>query len=300
MSFRFLSERQRGITLIEILVAIVILAILAAISFTFFVFLNKKSSLENNVQEIINILRLAQNRTISSEGASQYGVYFDTSALPHKYTLFKGNNYAGREVSADIIQEASRNVEIYELNLGGPQEVVFSRVSGEASPAGDIKLRLISDNSQTETIYIKNSGQVSLVDVVPPVATNLKDSRHVHLDLGWSILDATQLKFFFPNAGSTIIADMASGFIGAEFNWEGEFSVAGNTQSFKVHTHLLDPLTPPFTELCIHRDRNNGKNNQKVIIYINDGGIDKEIITYQNDVDDSVIKGLFAESLESQ
>jgi len=63
---------------------------------------------------------------------------------------------------------------------------------------------------------------------------------------------------------------------------------------FQIHTHSLDVSN---TLLCIHRDRNQGKNNQKVVIYIVDGGIDKEIAHYAGD---TVSNGAYGGIMEVQ
>ncbi len=85
-----------------------------------------------------------------------------------------------------------------------------------------------------------------------------------------------------------------------EFNWQGSFSVGGTDQVFQIHTHILDPLAPPYTRLCVHRDRNNGKNDKEVIIYITDEGVDKEIAHYLSDASAIVIQGAYSQSFETQ
>ena len=51
----------------------------------------KKSDLDNGTQEFVSALKLAQNRTLSSENNSQYGVYLDVLPDPNQYILFKSN-----------------------------------------------------------------------------------------------------------------------------------------------------------------------------------------------------------------
>jgi hypothetical protein len=55
------------------------------------------------------------------------------------------------------------------------------------------------------------------------------------------------------------------------------------------------------TLLCIPRDRNDGKTNQEVIVYIVEGGIDKEIAHYYLvDSEDTVDEGAFGGTKEVQ
>jgi Tfp pilus assembly protein FimT len=296
--------KEKSFTLVEILTIVGILIVLTTLSVPAFRFFQKESDLNNSVEEIINTLRLAQNKTLSSEGASQWGVYFSTTTTPHQYTLFKGTSYNDvlRDSSFDEIHKLPKSVEIYQINLSGGNEVIFNRITGETSRAGNLGLRLISDISKTKTIYIENSGQVGLTSPSVPSDTNrVKDSRHVHFDLGWSIQNATVLKFKFsgPEPDQIETVDMAPYFNvdKTEFNWNNEnspFVVNGANQVFRIHTRISNTL------LCIHRDRNNGKNNQEVIIYIVDGGLDKDIAHYLADANDTVEKGFYASTMERQ
>ncbi|MDP2910559.1 MAG: prepilin-type N-terminal cleavage/methylation domain-containing protein [bacterium] len=56
-------NNKSGVTFIELLVIISVLAILIAISGQVFVFFQKESSLNSTVEEIVSVLRLAQNKT---------------------------------------------------------------------------------------------------------------------------------------------------------------------------------------------------------------------------------------------
>lgn len=280
------TEIKKGFTIIEVALVIVILSILIVLVSPNFTFFQKKSALNNTAEEIITTLRFAQSKTLASEGPSQYGVYFDNVNAPNQYILFKGDSYATRDISFDQIRKISKFVEISNINLGSIPQVVFNRLSGEASSDGDLTLRLISNPSETKTIYTESSGLVSLRSQISPIGGRLVDSRHVHFNLGWSIQNATSLKFYFPNTSQTEMVDMTSYFNGdkTNFDWEGTFNVAGTDQSIRAHTHSLDSL-------CIHRDRNNGKNNQELIVYIVDGLVDKEIAHYLADANDTVLKG---------
>ncbi|GAH83184.1 unnamed protein product, partial [marine sediment metagenome] len=57
------SQKLKGLTLIELLVTVGILIILAAIAIPNLRFFQKESDLNNVAEEIINTLRLAQNKT---------------------------------------------------------------------------------------------------------------------------------------------------------------------------------------------------------------------------------------------
>jgi len=302
-------RKDQGLTLIEVLVVISILLIILGITIQSFRYFQGNEALSDSTEKIINILRMAQSKTLASEGTgqvgSQYGVYFDNTTGPHQYTLFKGANYTADPSSYEVHQ-VSKSVEIHEISLaGGGQEVVFSRLTGETGNFGKVSLMLESDNSKTRTIGIQSSGKITLGEETPPDDSGRKtDSRHVHFDLGWSIQNATALKFYFPNTSEWKTVDDITSYFDAgktEFDWEGLFSIGTVDQTFRIHTHSLDMFD---TLLCINRDRNNGKTNQEVIIYIvdgGDGGIDKDIAHYYLvGSKDTVDEGAFGGIKEAQ
>jgi len=160
-----IKNRPDGFTTVELLIIVVIIIILTGISATTFRFFGAQSALNNSTEEIINTLKIAQSKTLASEGASQWGVYFSASTDPNQYTLFKGSSYAARTTSSDESHELPKTVEIYEIDLWSGNEVVFERITGFASStavSGKISLRLKNDASSTRIIYINHSGQVGL------------------------------------------------------------------------------------------------------------------------------------------
>lgn len=293
---KYEKQNSLGITLIELVITIGILIILSTMAIPFFWYFQKKSDLNNNTEEIVNILRLAQNKTLASESASNYGVYFESD----KFVLFKGTNYDPLSEDNNI-RNLSENLEIYEIILtGGGLAIVFDRVVGTTSQFGSISLRLKTNPSKSQTIYIENSGQVGLTSLsIPSDESRIKDSRHVHFNLVWSIQNATTLKFNFVNASQIETIDMVNYFNvdETEFDWEGMFNVNEVDQTFRIHTHSLSAFD---TLLCIHRNRNNGNNTEKVTISIIDGGIEKDIVYYLADLDDTVEKGSYVGTMETQ
>ena len=157
-------SKKNSFTLIELLVIIGTMIVLMALAAPAFRRFQKESELTNSAEEIINTLRLAQNKTLASEGASQWGVYFSTSTSPQQYVLFQGTDYDSRVVSSDEIHKLPKSIEIYEINFEDNSSIVFERISGKVSASikQSISLRLKTDPSKTRTIYIENSGQVGL------------------------------------------------------------------------------------------------------------------------------------------
>ena len=279
---RGLRYSHAGFTLVEVLVIVGILIVLIALSVPAFRFFQKESDLGNSAEEIINTLRLAQNKTLASEGGSQWGIYFENTTTPHQYILFKGSSYALRDISFDEIHKLPKSVEIYQINLAGGKEVIFNRITGETSQAGNLGLRLISDTSKTKTIYIENSGQVGLSGPTAPSDTaRVKDSRHIHFDYGRVISTSAEgLTLNFEGGVSKTIV-ISENLKDGQIYWEGEVDVSGQIQKIKVHTHRLNN---PDTQFCIHRDRRY--NNKSLIITISGDG-SGSLISYTADGQES-------------
>ena len=248
---------KNGFTLIEILVLIGIFSVLLGLSVSFFRVSRRASNLANAAEETLNILRLAQSKTLSSEGLSQWGVFFDNSVVPNRMVIFKGSSFAARDVSADDERELSESVEIYDISLVGQSETVFSRLTGLAVPAGYISLRLKSEPSEIKSVFIDGSGKIDLSSsFLPSDASRIKDSRHVHFDYSRDIDAATEdLILTFsdpPNPDTVQIIVIADNLADGQIYWEGQVSVSGENQEIKIQTHRLNSLDSQFS---LHRDR---------------------------------------------
>ena len=86
--FRTLKKGE-GFTLVEILLVIAVLIILLTMSVVALKPFQNQSDLQGNSQEIISVLRRAQNRTLASDNDSTFGVFINTISNPHQYILFQ-------------------------------------------------------------------------------------------------------------------------------------------------------------------------------------------------------------------
>ncbi len=252
---------MRGFTLVEILVIIGIMVILVAFAIPSYRFFQRESDLNNSAEEIINTLRLAQSKTLASEGASQYGVYFDQTISPHQYTLFKGTGYTLRDSSFDEIHKLPESIEIFAINLnGGGSEVIFDRILGTTSHFGSLSIRLKNDPGKTKNIYIENSGQVDLLPSSAPSDTErIKDSRHVHFTYNQDAATAITLHLIFSDYPADNFDIDFQFYLNpgkTKFYWEGSVLAgpAGSKteQKLIIQTHSLGITSAQFS---IHRDR---------------------------------------------
>jgi prepilin-type N-terminal cleavage/methylation domain-containing protein len=260
---------QRGFTLIELLIVTGIIAILLIILLSRISTFGGQINLDTSAQKIVSTLESARNQTLASEDESVYGVHFETN----KYILFKGATYDPLDTNNKVFDLS--NVEIYDTSVTGGSDVVFARVRGTTSNEGDIKVRLTADTSKTKTIVINPLGQSSLQESASAPTSRVTDTRHVHLDFGWSILPpvSTMTLIFSdpPGADVTQDIDIPTYTSGGTFEWEGTVDVNGSDQILRIHTHLMDASD---TILSVHRDQ---RYNDKALEIRIDG---TEIVTY--------------------
>ncbi|MDO8663528.1 MAG: hypothetical protein Q7K28_01660 [Candidatus Wildermuthbacteria bacterium] len=272
-TFRF------GFTLIEALTIVGILIVLTGISVPALRFFQTKSSLVNSSEEIAGALRLARSKAISSEGASQWGVYFSTSTVPNSYTLFRGASYISRATSSDRIYNLPKLVRINLISFTPIQkEVVFDRITGTANASGAISLALTTGSLEGKNIYISNSGQIDTASSsAPSDQGRAKDSRHVHFNYSRQIATSSEkLILTFAYGTSTVLQEIfiADNLKDGQIFWEGQVSVGGEMQALKIYTHRLNS---PDSQFSINRDR---RYNQKALAIRIDGDITGGLISY--------------------
>lgn len=241
--------KNGGFTLIELIIVVGIFLLLAALVVPALVFFKRQSLLEFASQEIVNTLRLAQNKTLSSEDATSFGVYFEIN----KFTLFKGTSYDAGSPDNEI-HNLDISLRISEINLSGGSQAVFDRLSGTTANSGYLKIESVQDSTKKEYVYIDSSGTVGLSSVSASDASRFKDSRHTHVLYSQNTQGAANLTLYFPDDNFTQNINYQNGLNTdkTQFFWEGTVTVGGVDQKLKIHTHSL---TASATQFCFHRDR---------------------------------------------
>lgn len=250
------KKRKAGFALIELIVVIGIIAILVGLVLPGFNFFRRQSAVENAAQEIMNTLRLAQSKTLSSEGPNNFGVYFAAD----RFTLFTGQSFiADDPANEEHVLDAS--VRVSDINLAGSSIIVFARLTGQTDNTGSISVELTSDPAQSKTVFIDSSGIISLAGTSATDNDRQKDSRHSHVLYSQNTQSAATLSLVFPETGQTENINYQNFLTPdkTEFNWVGTVSVAGVNQQLTIHSHSL---TAGSTVFCFHRDR---RDNSKAI-----------------------------------
>lgn len=267
-----LNHPPKGFTLIEVLVVIAIFLIIGVLAAPGFRYFQYRTSLDNDAARVINVLRLAQNKTLAAEKDNNYGVHLENK----KYVLFAGALYSPTSAS-NINYDLAAETEFYEINLnGGGNNIVFSRVSGATDQYGVIKLRLFNSPNQTKTISVSSSGQIISGIPSTPANSTLIDTRHIHFNYNKAIKTASILKLTFPDDSFSYDINFQNYLNAAQdhFLWEGAVAVGGQNQKLKIHTHGLTDTSAIFS---ITRDR---RYNNKALQILLDGD---NLINYSAD-----------------
>ena len=149
-------NNQSGLTIIEIMIAVSVVVVLAALSFQVFNVFIKRQALDKDAQKIASMLKEARSATLASRANSVYGVHFvATRTVMFKGTVFIESDSNNRELSLNP------RVQITVTNLnGGGSDIIFDRLTGATDQYGSITLSLVASTSITKIISIEETGIV--------------------------------------------------------------------------------------------------------------------------------------------
>lgn len=270
-------------TLLEVIIAMSILIMLGVLSISSFIASRNVRDLSTSGGNVLSMVRTAQSHTLAGKDNSQWGVRFEIT----QYILFRGSSFGAATFTEAFSLPSS--IEIVNINLGGGQEVVFTRIEGKAAQPGTFDVRVKNAPINIFPITVESSGQAYQTgSVSSPTGTRIVDTRHRAFNLGWSIKTAVALTLTFSNPpGADVVYPvvMAPYFDAGptKFDWAGTVLVGGGNEIVRIHTTSLSDAD---TVLSIDRDCRN--NSKKVVISIDA----KTIATYEADCQ-TVTVGVF-------
>jgi len=141
---------QKGFTLLEALLSIVLISILTVIAMPVFYSLIPRNDLDVAKNQVVQSLRRAEILSLASDGDTTWGL----KILSGSIVIFKGASYAARIVSYDEVYEISSTV-----IPSGLTEVVFNKLTGIPTATGITTLT--STNGETRSVTINAKGMVS-------------------------------------------------------------------------------------------------------------------------------------------
>jgi prepilin-type N-terminal cleavage/methylation domain-containing protein len=148
------ARASHGFTLIEILVAIGVVALLAVITVATFVNINQHVALQSGVHDIETALLNAKQRTLAARNDMVSGVHIESDRVVE----FGGTAYNSGD-PANIVYLFPAYVTASTTLAGGGNDVIFTRLSGSANTSGTITVTE-SRTGETRTIRIYASGLI--------------------------------------------------------------------------------------------------------------------------------------------
>lgn len=270
---------SRGFTLIELTIVLSLAGILLVSGIVAFNSFRAENNLSSAADFVKTTLEKARDATLAQEDNLGYSLKVNDTNL----VWFKGQNFNPSDPANQILNLPS-GIKVQNISLENASNIVtFNILTGTTSP-GNIILAVSSEPAKISTLYLSRSGLISSANSVS-AAKSLTDSRHLHFNLGWSVQNASQLRFrFLVSPEDTRIIDMAPYFNADKTNWDysGSFAVEGQSQKIRIHTHSLSA-----SNALLSISRSLMENNQPVEISIDS----KIIVTYA--ADGSATKGPF-------
>ena len=149
IKINYLGRFRKGFTLVEILLAIALLAFLTTIVAPVTLDFYRRQQLQTYTQEIVQALRRAQTSAMSIEGDSSFGVYFSEDS----YILFRGDSYTLRNVQYDEVFDMPKSI-----SVSGLTEAVFLKPEGNCLQEGQV---IVANNIQQNVITINKIGRIN-------------------------------------------------------------------------------------------------------------------------------------------
>lgn len=140
---------KKSFTLIEMMLAIAILGILAGLSIPFLMTFKTSHDLDSLTEEMVSVLRKAEEKSIAAEKDSFWGVNF---SQPSRYILFRLTFNPGNPENE--VYEYPQNIVL----TTSSSEVKFSKLSGEVESEFTINLTSLN---KTRKIIINKEGAIN-------------------------------------------------------------------------------------------------------------------------------------------
>lgn len=151
-----MKSKNKGITIIEILMSIAILGVLGAASVSVFSGLANSISLDKDVSNIVSYIDKAKTESINSVNSLEHGVFFETK----KVTVFKTTTYNVSNIETSYDVSGKSNISAITLT-GGATSLYFNKLTGAASKTGTITVTS-ADGTKTKTITIYATGVIDI------------------------------------------------------------------------------------------------------------------------------------------
>ncbi len=140
---------EKGITLVEILIAMGILALILSLGYFVGFDFYKNYALHSEKDMLMSVLRKARSQALNNVNSTSHGVYVKDDF----YTIFYGSSYASRDSQYDENIRKSPGIALSGLN-----EVVFAPLTATSTASSTI---IINNGRKSFFIDINYEGRIN-------------------------------------------------------------------------------------------------------------------------------------------
>ncbi|MEK7609959.1 MAG: prepilin-type N-terminal cleavage/methylation domain-containing protein [Patescibacteria group bacterium] len=149
---------KNGFSILEVIIALAILAILAGIGFTAVVSSRTAKQLDIITDSIAAKLEEARTNAVSGKNGTNFGLALNTTA----YTYWSGSSY-NQSDSSNSVYSVTPGFSITSTIPGTYHAVMFARITGVPDVTGNIIITNNQDTSTTDTIIIGVLGDITVI-----------------------------------------------------------------------------------------------------------------------------------------
>ncbi len=154
-----MPKRDNGVTLIELVIAVAVVALLVGIGSASYFGARNRKVLEDQVSEIVADLRLAMSSSRAQEGGEGWGIHFENPSGEDGdfYEIWSGTNYESGTVSRRIALDGG--VVFVDPSSGAVEDIVFSKSTGLPAASSTIVIQSLS-SGEFGTITVSSQGVI--------------------------------------------------------------------------------------------------------------------------------------------
>ena len=150
--------KERGMTLIEILLVLAILGILALVAVVNFAGKREQVTLRTGTEAVYFALEQAKADALAGKGGEPQGVKFNSDS----FVRFSGASYSGG--ASENLTTKINDILTISTTLSGDETIIFSRLTGSTGGTATVTVAVSDDVSVFEQIVVGPLGDINRVD----------------------------------------------------------------------------------------------------------------------------------------
>ena len=148
----------KGFTMIELLLVVGIILLVIGLGSPVYRNLMVSTQLNDNSDQMVQLIRIARDRSVTRENNSSHGVYFEiNNPGDDRVVVYQGSSYVGRDQAYDQVLDLDSAMSLATTISGN--EVKFTPGTGEPDKTGIVTITHSVSGSRSITV-----NRVGLVD----------------------------------------------------------------------------------------------------------------------------------------